>query len=740
MVKVIQCRWFACCLSAALTVPFGAGAAGKPTDARHWTLNDIVTIPEVSDVALSGDGRSVAYVLRKANIATDRTEFELHIVPLVGDSDRVVMRSLWIDRLQSIPGNSGWSILADIGAGVQLYTVDARSDPRPLIVNPNTVLVGNADGAEFGYNGTHPVRFGVNYYDWSPDGKRLFYSMLVTQESARRALINDAVLRASLFRRWSPAVTVRFFLKEHDGVGIPVIAVSDQDRIARFEGGYPQWSPDSIEFSLQTDNNSVPHTQRYRWSFKTHQTTVVDNGQQIARASVIGPRGGALHVERIGGERRLREQVPAGRSYDYGISGVSIADSRAPGAWRAPDGSFALVAVRIIDGARYGLLRIGRDGRVKLIQTRGSLRNCSFSVDMSNGVCVREGMALPPQLVTISSASGSVKILRSLSPRHDRIVPLTIQAHRWTNANGFKYQIFVVLPRTFRRGGRYPAIFVTHGSDADERFGASEFQWNYPVQVLAERGYVIVLVDEPDIAQSKLLEDANAAWSSCDGRVAPADIRQLIWLNEVESLRGAIAALSNAGVIDPQRIGIAGYSYGSQVTNVAITQTRLFRAASSGDGGYLEPELYRARPCGYRAIYGGAPGDAAAYPDYLAFAPSYRARYSRTPLLQQVVEPRPAAIDLFQAFEAAKTPAELTLYPGESPASDESHVFHIPSNRLAAMTENVEWFDFWLRGIAPSDGPDGQRRKRWEALRRSAQGAHPMQASSAAPNSPPTPG
>src|SRR3546814_4443990 len=66
-------------------------------------------------------------------------------------------------------------------------------------------------------------------------------------------------------------------------------------------------------------------------------------------------------------------------------------------------------------------------------------------------------------------------------------------------------------------------------------------------------------------------------------------MRQLIWLNGVASYEDAVMELVGTGVIDQARVGIAGYSRGSQMVNVTITNSSLFRAASSGDGGYLEP-------------------------------------------------------------------------------------------------------------------------------------------------------
>ena len=69
-------------------------------------------------------------------------------------------------------------------------------------------------------------------------------------------------------------------------------------------------------------------------------------------------------------------------------------------------------------------------------------------------------------------------------------MPLQVRAETWTNRNGYKAAGYILYPRDFRPDTRYPAIVITHGFDADERFAKAENQWNYPAQLLAARGYV----------------------------------------------------------------------------------------------------------------------------------------------------------------------------------------------------------------------------------------------------------
>ena len=80
-----------------------------------------------------------------------------------------------------------------------------------------------------------------------------------------------------------------------------------------------------------------------------------------------------------------------------------------------------------------------------------------------------------------------------------------------------------------------------------------------------------------------------------------------------------------------------------------------------------------------------------------------------------MASPYQGAIDFHSALRAAGVPAQISWYPGETDKSNETHLFHIPSNRIEAMKENLAWFDYWLRG-RDSDLVDPSRIKRWKEM------------------------
>src|SRR3546814_3135765 len=87
----------------------------------------------------------------------------------------------------------------------------------------------------------------------------------------------------------------------------------------------------------------------------------------------------------------------------------------------------------------------------------------------------------------------------------------------------------------------------------------------------------------------------------------------------------------------------------------------MFRAASSGDGGYLEPAFYPSLSASYDSVYGGPPTDPAALPNYLRMAPSLRGKEACGAMLLQMATPYSASIDLYSALRKATIPAQITL-------------------------------------------------------------------------------
>src|SRR5690606_18240498 len=114
-----------------------------------------------------------------------------------------------------IPNSGDWSGLLDIGEGLQLYRIAADGKISPIVKNRDVVLVGKADLSVVVGGGAPPHEIGVLAYDWSPDGKSLWYSQLKAKSGPPPIRFDDAA--SSLRRRSSIEAEVEFFLRAPDG-------------------------------------------------------------------------------------------------------------------------------------------------------------------------------------------------------------------------------------------------------------------------------------------------------------------------------------------------------------------------------------------------------------------------------------------------------------------------------------------------------------------------------------------
>jgi hypothetical protein len=97
----------------------------------------------------------------------------------------------------------------------------------------------------------------------------------------------------------------------------------------------------------------------------------------------------------------------------------------------------------------------------------------------------------------ILAAPGFAEVLDRANARHDQIEPLRTVPGHWVNRFGYQNTGYVTYPRHYVSGSKYPAIVVTHGTDAGNKFLQDALQWEFPIQVFAERGYFVLSVNEP---------------------------------------------------------------------------------------------------------------------------------------------------------------------------------------------------------------------------------------------------
>ena len=162
--------------------------------------------------------------------------------------------------------------------------------------------------------------------------------------------------------------------------------------------------------------------------------------------------------------------------------------------------------------------------------------------------------------------------------------------------------------------------------------------------------------------------------------------------NLVDAMYGAIRAVDQLGVIDIDRIGHGGHSYGAFATANILANAPFFKAGIAGDGAYnrsLTPSGFQAE----RRIIWEAPHT------YIEMSPFFRADQIDTPLLLYhggddnntgtfPVQSR----RMIHALTTLGKTAVLYEYPYES------HTPRAMANKLDMWARFIGWFDKYVKG------------------------------------------
>ncbi|MDI3316999.1 MAG: S9 family peptidase [Bacillota bacterium] len=274
----------------------------------------------------------------------------------------------------------------------------------------------------------------------------------------------------------------------------------------------------------------------------------------------------------------------------------------------------------------------------------------------------------------------------------------TVLPERFTfrSPGGPELDGWLIRPLGWREGERYPAVVEVHGGP--QMMYTSEFFFEF--QVLASAGFAVLY--------------ANPRGSQGYGEAFTADIRGHWGEHDYADVMALVdAALERYPWIDPERLGIAGGSYGGFMTSWVVGHTDRFRAAVSMRALNNMQSFFGTSDGGYHwdEVFGGKPWEV---PDrYDAQSPITYVGRVRTPTLVLHSEedyrcPLEQGQQMFASLQVQGVESEMFQYPGESHGlSRQGRPWH-RVHRLRAIRE---WFERHLqRGAQPEPQPARSRR------------------------------
>ncbi len=286
----------------------------------------------------------------------------------------------------------------------------------------------------------------------------------------------------------------------------------------------------------------------------------------------------------------------------------------------------------------------------------------------------REIYAAKPGTVMTSGLEGVMQ----LSHFNDGVQPAwgKSESLSW-KSDGFRVQGWLLLPKDYDPNKKYPLIVEVHGGPA----AAVTARWGggggLSGSAFSALGYFVL---EP-----------NPRGSYGQGEEFAQANRKDFGYGDLRDILAGVDAVLAKYPVDPQRVGITGWSYGGFMTMFAVTQTNRFKAAVAGAGLSNWQSYYGENSIDQWMIpYFGA----SVYDDPAVYAKSSAINFikqAKTPTLIVVGDrdgecPAPQSYEFWHALRDEHVPTQLVVYPNEG------HGFVNPDHRRDVMDRAVEWF------------------------------------------------
>ena len=646
----------------------------------------------IESFSLSADGSTLVYDARRV----ERGAYVSHLyrVPWTGGRSTRLTSGCVRDTTPAIApdGRSVAFVRAPVGkddAEGQLWILPLRPGARPWQLTRQ--------------------KHGAGTPRWSPDGTRLAFlgqagddRFIVGPQRRKRSPVARRLTRTDFRDDESGLLSRRTHLWSINVArGARPVQLTQGD----FDVEEPTWAPDgdwlAFTADVEPDWNVMPRSRIFRVAAAggRHRPLVELAGN--ASAPAISPDGtwlafigsdvedpgdevlAGLWIKPVRGGQPQRLGEGLDRSIENGAwADLVMADDAAGPFWLADGSLLAMVG----DSARNLPYRFERDGTYHRLLEPDQVVGAGLAVAgeriaMSAGLSghaaelyALEDWAEPP---------ARLRRLTTIGSGWQRRVGAPVWEEHWIRGPGGKVQAWVVSAPD-APAKPLPTIIDLHGGPT----GSAAPGGTMDSTLLAAHGYRVV---RPNVRGS---DTFGSAWiAALGGRWGDADAA------DVEAV---VAGLVAKGLVDPQRVGVMGLSYGGFLTHWLVGTSQTFAAAVAENGVTNQVSVWATSHFGIhydRHARLGNPLTEQGVARLWRTSPLRNVGAINTPLLMlQAAEdqicPVSDNLQLFTALKALGRDVELILYPEEH---HEMKNYGRPDRRIDRMERILAWFDRHLR-------------------------------------------
>ncbi len=634
-----------------------------------FTPEHVAKLRMVSSARIAPDGQRIAYVLRvpRTPVAepSGSSWAELHVIGADGTSRPYVSGEVSVGQVEWTPDGTGISFLAKRGK-------DAH---RSLYVIP-------IDGGEASKVLSH--KSDIASYSWSPDGKRVAFIATDPVADDRKSLVEKGFNQQIYEEEFRPTRVL-----------VGSINSDDEPRALEIEG-FPSdlhWSPRGDRLAL-----TIAPTPLIDDWFMKRKIHVVDvesaqvfavfdtpgklgplawnpSGTKLAFLSaedIHDPNAGRLMVVPAVGGAPKQLPFPGEGDFDAIVWKDDFTVS-----YIASVGATCSIGEYHIDAEKP-----------RVLVEKGSLvaSDLSISRDGSRIAFLSSHPEYPNEVFALRTSEESPRRLTTSNDWLDAMRFAKQEIVRYKARDGLELEGILIRPLDEKEGERYPLILRVHGGpEAHDRNGWTSF-YSGPGQVASARGFAVF----------------HPNYRGSTGRgVAFSKLGQSDYAGkEFDDLVDTVDHLVSIGLVDKDKVGVTGGSYGGFATAWCSTYHSERFAAGVMFVGISdqiskfgttdipnEMFLVHAR----KKLYGN-------WEWFLERSPIYHVEKSRTPLLilhgKEDTRVHPSqSMELYRHLRhLGKTPVRLVLYPGEGHGNRKS------AARFDYHLRMLRWFEHYLKG------------------------------------------
>ncbi|MBE3112867.1 MAG: S9 family peptidase [Acidobacteria bacterium] len=662
--------------------------SGQSATLKPIAFDDFIRIKRVTDLQLSPDGTSIAYVVTVMDKAANRGASDIWLVPARGGEPR---------RLTSSPAadmNPRWS-----PDGRTIAFISTRSgSPQVWRIDPNggeavqlTRISTGASGVIWSPSGTH-LAFVSSVYPDCPDDESNRKRMEAVEASKVKGRLFDHLLIRH-WNAWSDGTRSHVFVIPAAGGAFVDITPGDFDVPPIALGGAQDYtfSPDGTEIAFVRNadtefrlglgtNNDIFVTgiagggepkKLTASKANDHSPSYSPDGRFLAYLAMARPGFEADKLSLMLFDRKTGTADNLTGSLDYSVGAFFWAPGGTALYFDAEEkGRTAVFRVtlatkkveKVFEGHTLSALALSPDGRTLYFLKQALHRpNDVWSLDLKTKT-----------LAQLTKVNADLLAGLDMNPAEE---------FWYDGAAGDKVHGFLLKPPAFDPSKKYPLLMLIHGGPQGS-FG-DDFHYRWNAQMFAAAGYVTAMV--------------NFHGSTGYGQAFTDSISGDWGGKPYEDIIKAVGYLHGTyPFIDKDKLGAAGASYGGYMIDWIEGQTAIFDCLVSHDGVFDLRSMYGATEELWfpEWDYHGTPWTSPE--QYTKWSPSMYVKNFKTPCLvihsaNDFRVPLEQGLQLFTSLQRMGVPSKLLYFP------DEDHFISKPQNAELWWKTIHDWLATYLK-------------------------------------------